>query len=305
MYLLDPKIDIIFKIIFSEESIESKKALINLLNSIIKPKDLIVDVIYKNPYTTKEYKQQKESIMDIKVITQANELIDIEMQINDVDSFKKRALTLWSNIYSTQLEKGEAYEENKKCIFISILDFNLIKENEDWHSKFVILEADKKFEFLEDLQMHFLELKKFKVFKDSKEIPRDTLARWMAFFKYADDESMRDLLEKIEQAEEGIAMAGNILRKVSQDEKARALYEDRMTWLRDTNSNLKRAERQGIEQGLKQGLEQGIEQGLKQGLKQGEFENAKKVARNLLKTNMSLEQISEITGLTVKEIESL
>ena len=180
-------------------------------------------------------------------------------------------------MYSTQLENGEAYEEAKKCIFISILDFNLIKENEDWHSKFVIMEADKKFEFLEDLQMHFLELKKFKIFKDSKEIPRDTLTRWMAFFKYADDESMRDLLEKIEQEEEGIAMAGSILRKVSQDEKAKALYEDRMTWLRDTNSNLKRAEKEGI----------------------------KKIARNLLKINMSVEQIAEITGLTVEEIQSL
>ena len=94
MYLLDPKIDIIFKIIFSEESVESKKALINLLNSIIKPEDPIVDVVYKNPYTSKEYQRQKESIMDIKVITQAGELIDIEMQINDVDSFRKRALTL-------------------------------------------------------------------------------------------------------------------------------------------------------------------------------------------------------------------
>ena len=289
MYLLDPKIDVIFKIIFSDESVESKKALINLLNAIIKPEDLITDVVYKNPYTAKEYKQQKESIMDIKVITQSGELIDIEMQINDVDSFRKRALTLWSNMYSTQLEKGDAYEENKKCIFISILDFNLLKETDNWHSKFVIMESDKKFEFSEDLEMHFLELKKFKIFKDSKEIPRDTLARWMAFFKYADNEDMKHILEKIEQEEEGIAMAGSILRKVSQDEKARALYEDRMTWLRDTNSNLKRAKKEGIEEGMKE----------------GEILRAKKIAKNLLKTGMTLEKIVETTGLTSAEIQAL
>ena len=171
------------------------------------------------------------------------------------------------------------------CVGANLLDFNLLKETDNWHSKFVIMEADKKFEFLEDLEMHFLELKKFKIFKDSKEIPRDRLARWMAFFKYADNESMIHILEKIEQEEEGIAMAGSILRKVSQDEKARALYEDRMTWLRDTNSNLKRAKKEGIEE--------------------GEILRAKKIAKNLLKTGMTLEKIAEITGLTAEEIQAL
>ena len=49
------------------------------------------------------------------------------------------------------------------------------------------------------------------------------------------------------------------------------------------------------------GLEQGIEQGIEQGLEQGKLE----IAKNLLNTSLSLEEISKATGLTVAELKNL
>ena len=58
---------------------------------------------------------------------------------------------------------------------------------------------------------------------------------------------------------------------------------------------------QGREQGLQQGLEQGLEKGLQQGIKQSKIEIAKKS----LEKNLPLETISEITGLSIKEIQEI
>ena len=56
-----------------------------------------------------------------------------------------------------------------------------------------------------------------------------------------------------------------------------------------------------MQQGREQGLQQGLEQGLQQGIKQSKIEIAKKS----LEKNLPLETISEITGLSIKEIQEL
>ena len=57
----------------------------------------------------------------------------------------------------------------------------------------------------------------------------------------------------------------------------------------------------GMEEGLAEGREQGKEEGLQQGIKQSKIEIAKKS----LEKNLPLETISEITGLSIKEIQDL
>ena len=51
--------------------------------------------------------------------------------------------------------------------------------------------------------------------------------------------------------------------------------------------------------------ERGIKLGTKQGVKRGIAQKAKEIAKNMLKKNMSLEDISELTGLNKKEIIKL
>ena len=59
--------------------------------------------------------------------------------------------------------------------------------------------------------------------------------------------------------------------------------------------------RDGLDEGREQGIAQGIEQGIEQGIKQRNIEIAKK----LLKTDSNIHFISEITGLTIKDINEL
>ena len=65
-------------------------------------------------------------------------------------------------------------------------------------------------------------------------------------------------------------------------------------------TNASRIINREIRRQRKAGLEQGIEQGLQQGFKQGIIQIAKK-----LKGKMDIKEISQITGLSEQEIESL
>ena len=58
---------------------------------------------------------------------------------------------------------------------------------------------------------------------------------------------------------------------------------------------------EGLAEGKAEGLAEGIEKGLAQGIK----ETLLSTARKMLKLGMSVEEISEITGLTKEEIGNL
>lgn len=76
-------------------------------------------------------------------------------------------------------------------------------------------------------------------------------------------------------------MAGNLLMSISQDERERAVFRSRRMYQTDLQSDLATAEDRGERRGR-------IE-----------------VARNLLKINLPLEQITLATGLTSEEVERL
>ena len=65
------------------------------------------------------------------------------------------------------------------------------------------------------------------------------------------------------------------------------------------------AREEGLEQGLAQGLEQGLEHGLEQGLEQGRNEERLQLIRKMISRGMTPELISDMTGLSLKEIKSM
>ena len=62
-----------------------------------------------------------------------------------------------------------------------------------------------------------------------------------------------------------------------------------------------RLENRGIEKGIKQGIEQGIKQGIEQGIEQG----IKKNVMNMHKKDYPLEEIAEITEITVEDVKKI
>ena len=70
---------------------------------------------------------------------------------------------------------------------------------------------------------------------------------------------------------------------------------------RDTYNQIEYARESGREEGLKEGLKEGREKGRAEGVKQNSFD----IAKRMLEKGIDIETISELTGLTEKEISEL
>ena len=83
-----------------------------------------------------------------------------------------------------------------------------------------------------------------------------------------------------------------------------ARYEAGLKALED-HVDFKELLEEGIARGREEGLAEGMEKGKAEGLAQGIRENQLSTALKMLRLGMSVEEISEITGLTKDEIGNL
>ena len=60
-----------------------------------------------------------------------------------------------------------------------------------------------------------------------------------------------------------------------------------------------------METAIDEAREQGLEQGLTQGLEQGVAQGRKQLIREMVSRGMTPELVSDMTGLSIKEIETL
>jgi len=308
--LLNPMSDLVFKAIFGREQVECKEILMDFLNAILglKGEEKITSLIYQNPFNLQKYEEDKLSILDIKVETNKGEIINIEVQLRNADDFRKRSLYYWSKIYAETINSKEHYETLKKTIIVNLVDFNLLEDTNEYHSEYRLLEKTSHKLLNDDLSIHFLELPKFKMVDNKKEM--DESDYWLTFLKDGENE---EVLAFLRERSEKIKMAVDMLEKVSADTLMREEYNAREKARLDEISRINYAKskgkKEGIEQGRKEGkaegLEQGLEQGIEQGLEQGLEQGKKEMALNLLNMGLTVEDIAEASGLSVEEIRNL
>ncbi|NMA95985.1 MAG: Rpn family recombination-promoting nuclease/putative transposase [Clostridiales bacterium] len=271
--LLKPLNDLVFKALFGRDEANSKIILIDLLNELLKlkGKDRIEEVVYLNPFTLKEYSDDKGSIMDLKVKTETGERINVEVQLNNVDDFRKRSLYYWAKMYAETINEGESYINLRKSIVINLLDFNLIDETENYHTIYRIIEKDEGFKLTDDLEIHYIELKKFEKQmekeKDCREL--EGIELWLSFIKNTGEEGSYTLIDTLTERSEKIKMAKEMLEKISANELMRQKYYAKEKARLDEISRIKFAEQKGMERGMERGMQQGMERGMERGMQQG------------------------------------
>ena len=287
MKLLDLTSDIVFRTLFTT----NKESLIDLLNAILgfKGDEIIQEIEILNPEILKEHKKDKVSILDIKARNERGELFNVEMQAFSQNHYPSRSLYYWARLYSGQIEEGDSYAELKKVYSINILNFKLI-QNEHYKNDFFILEKkNPSLKLTDNFQMIFLELPKFDKSLSKLE---DALDSWLYIIKNTSllkEKDMHILVEKRPK----LKTTFHKLKKLSLREK-----EFFVNWDRE------KAELDRIS--LKeQWYGEGIEKGRDEGKIEGKEEEKIEIARGMLARGMDSDLISDITGLSKKQIESL
>ncbi len=288
--LLDPKIDYVFKRIFGY--IGNEEITKELISSIIQ-KEISDIKLDNNTILEKDLLDDKVGILDIRAKIEDKINCDIEMQIVDRKNIEKRILYYWSKLYSLNLKSGKDYEELEKVIVILITDYEIdsLREIKKYETKWNIREEEyQKVILTEVMEFYIIELPKYEKYKEKTK--NNKLNKWIRFIREPGGIEMGE--------DKAIEKAKQVLEEISKDKRERYLAELREKYILDQ----KAIEDAGYDKGLKDGITQGISQGLNQGRTE-QKEKIKKIAKNLLKLNMSIEQIKEVTGLTEEEIKKL
>ncbi len=215
--------------------------------------------------------------------TEKDERINIEVQVNNEDDFRKRSLYYWAKMYGETILESDSYLKLKKSIVINIMNFTIINESCRYHTEYKILEKEEHFPLIDDLSIHYIELPKFNDQEDIEHM--EAIELWLTFMKRTGGGTMDDLLDKLGEKRETIKMAKEMLEKISADEKLRQEYYAREKARLAAISKIEYAEEKGIKKGMEM---RGIE-----------------IAKKLIDMNIPLEQIIEATGLTEQQIEEL
>jgi predicted transposase/invertase (TIGR01784 family) len=305
---------LVFKKIFGVE--ENKDLLISLINSIVSEQDRVAEVTLLNPYNPQNFGNDKLSILDIKAKSVEGKRFNIEIQVTDEANYDKRALYYWAKLYSEQLRVRDGYSKLQKAIGIHILNFDSVPGTPKYHNAFHITEKETGLAYFKDLELHTIELTKFG--KDLSDELSDLVSKiknaldiWLAFLTRNELLNAEDLPKELNDP--CLKKAIQVLNVINFSEEERNAYEDRLKWLMIEEDTISKYIQEGLligiekgmEKGREEGMEKGIEKGIEKGREEGEYKKAVQIAKKMLFKNHSLQDIADLTGLSISEIESL
>ncbi len=239
MRKVKPLNDFIFKKIFGEKGNED--ILIAFINAVLKrtKKEQIVEVeIIDNKQLTKELILDKTGIIDVRAKTSKGENIDIEVQLTDQGNMDKRTLFYWGKMYLENIKQGQDYTSLEKVITINILDFEFLG-TESYQSSFHLWEDIEKDYMLTDVvEIHFLELPKFRKKKD-KDYRENAIERWLMFLEKDISETT---LKELMSLDTAIEKAEQKIEYLSSDEEAMRIYYERERLLHERANMISSAE---------------------------------------------------------------
>ena len=291
---LKPKNDVVFQRLFNKDNQKITKAFAEAMldekihhMTINEDKELLSDTLDK-----------KTGILDLQIDVNNTEKVDVEVQLVERSNLPERLLFYFSKLYLKGIGKGEDYRIAKRVVLIAIIDYNLKIEIEDKKMETIwqIVEKNHPKTILTNkFEIHILELEKVK--EEYKKNKENKKAQWLLFLDDPETEEVKEIMEKNEDVKEAVIE----VRKLSQDEQLQREAELREKAIMDE----KAIYQAGLDNGKEEGRAEGHEEGRAEGEKIGHTKAIKEMAKKLLKQDMKIETIAEITGLTIEEIEKL
>ena len=269
---INPYTDFGFKRLFGTEM--NKDLLISFLNSILGNGDLgIRDIRYLNSEVLGEGYGDRKSVFDVYCETENHSKFIVEMQKAEQRFFKDRSIYYAAAPIREQAPKGKWDYHLENVYTVGILDF-VFPENEypeqSYRHEIKLKDVEDNHVFYDKLTFIYLEMPKFTKTEDELETLFD---KWMFV--------LHNLYRLLERPK---ALQDRVFKKLFEQaeiarysETERRQYEESKKVFWDNYSVLKTAEKKGV----------------------------LKTARKMKDKGFSVEDIADITGLTVEEIEEL
>ena len=266
---LSPINDFVFKKVFGENTAvleDFLKAVLDL------PAEEYRGLTVVDPNLSRDFLEDKQGILDVKINTAAGKVIAVEVQVRPQKSLWSRMLFYTAKMVVEQVKSGSQYDQINRAVSILIADFEMVQENRAYHNRFRLYDENTGARYPDSLEINILELPK------AHKSDGTHLGNWLRFFRAKTEEDFMS----VSQTNPAINEAWGVIKVLSGDEQARAIAEAREKARMDHDSFLADARSEGRAEGR---AEEKIE-----------------VARNLLQEKTPVEVIAKATGLTLEEI---
>ena len=300
---LDPKADFTFKLVFGEH----KDLVMSLLNALLplEPDGQITSVEYLPTELVPENPGKKDSVVDVRCEDQQGRQFIVEMQMYWNQYFKSRVLLNASKAVVKQLKDGEGYNLIQPVYCLNLInDIGFESGPDEFYHDYAIVNVAHSDRIIEGLRFVFVELPKFKPESIAEKKMAVLWLRFLTEINRKTDEAPAELLEN-----EATRKALSLVEKSAMTEAQLHAYDKFWMAVTDEAGFLEARYHRGMTEGLEKGRAEGMEKGLAQGMEKGRAEGVAKANREhackMKALNMPDEMISQITGLSMDEIEKL
>jgi predicted transposase/invertase (TIGR01784 family) len=271
--ILPPKNDVVFKLLFGDK--RNGDLLADFLKAVIRlPEDDYSEITVVDPHLIRKHPDKKLGILDLKIKTKSGKIVHVEIQLLDIPQMRERIVFYDAGLITDQIDTGEEYDLIKRVITILITDYVLIPESLRYHNRFTFYDPESANEFTDLIEIHTLELPKL------PETADNYLWHWLRFLRAQSKED----LDMVAQASPKLQKTVVKLLELSEDEEARMIYEAEVKVQRDERARMRGAWEKGIAE--------------------GRIESRQEMVQKLLKKKMPIEDILEITGLSLDDIKT-
>ena len=285
---VNPYTDFGFKKLFGTEL--NKDLLISLLNALFdrsaqqlpdEPRQVVKDLRYLPTEKLESYGERR-AIFDVYCEGENGEKFIVEMQKASQDFFKDRSVFYSAFPIIEQGKVGSDWDFHLNDVYtVGILNFIFPGDEYDkdcFHHEVKLIDVEDKHVFYDKLTYVYLEMPKFNKTEDELVSMYD---KWLFVLK-----NLTRLMERPAALQERV-----FTRLFEQAEIARftpdesRIYEESLKQYRDMRNTIASAKREGREE--------------------GRIETNRENARKMKELKIAIDVISQVTGLSNKEIESL
>ena len=289
---INPFTDFGFKKIFGEEA--SKPLLLDFLNALLPLEHHVVDLTFKNSEQLGQTEADRKAIYDIYCDTDKGEKFIVELQKAKQNYFKERTIYYSTFPIKEQAEKGE-WNYNLKAVYcIGILDFTFDDYESEPEKSEVVHTIKLKNKhgktFYDKLTYIYLEMPNFNL-KEDNLVTR--LDQWLYFIKHLEDFQSIPTIFKDEVFTQAFEKAE--IARFGQVEIES--YEMNLKIYRDYKNT--------VDTAFDEGKMEGKLEGKMEGKLEGKMEEKLDVARKMKAKGLSINDIVELTGLSINEINAL
>ena len=221
--------DYMFRVVFQENELARKGLIAAVLH--INP-NCIHSISIRNPITPGSKLEDKEFVLDLKVLLNNNHLINLEMQMTDQHNWQDRSLSYLCRSFD-QLYKGEEYAEAKPATHIGCLNFAPFPEHLEFNGCYKLLNIKNHIPYSDKLTLYVVDLTHIEL--ATEEDKTWQIDYWARLFTATTWEELKMIANNNSYLEE----AAETMYELNADEMIQQRCRARNDYYKEVNTNLR------------------------------------------------------------------